>query len=55
MFAEAQMKLQTTFGMEMRALPGKENVSVKDRRGMFVQLHMEQEGGCVLGRGRQLS
>lgn len=35
MFAEAQLKLQMTFGMEMRALPSKEKVSVRDRRGMF--------------------
>ncbi|QDS73765.1 hypothetical protein FKW77_005218 [Venturia effusa] len=31
-FAVAQSRLQMTFGMEMRALPGKEKVSVRERR-----------------------
>lgn len=29
------MRLQETFGMEMRALPSKEKLSMKERRGMF--------------------
>lgn len=35
MFAEAQLKLQVTFGMEMRALPSKEKLTLKERRSMF--------------------
>ncbi|KAE9972143.1 hypothetical protein EG328_005157 [Venturia inaequalis] len=31
-FAEAQLKLQVTFGMEMRALPSKEKLTLKERR-----------------------
>lgn len=33
-FAEAQMMLQATFGMVMKEQPGKDKVSVRDRRGL---------------------
>lgn len=32
-FGEAQTMLQSTFGMEMKELPMRENVTVADRRG----------------------
>jgi hypothetical protein len=34
-FAEAQILLQTTFGMALKELPIKEKVTVRERRGMF--------------------
>lgn len=41
------MKLQMIFGMEMRALPSKEKVSVRDRRGEFSRFLVGRFAGVL--------